>query len=97
MGLFDFFKDYFKNTSETTSIEINPANGLPMVDGILDVEGNVYGCSSNFAPIDHFTDDITRQSSCCDTNNDISTSLFNDDWCENGSIGDDSFGSCFSE
>ncbi len=97
MRLFHFFKGLFGNTTETTSIEINPASGLPMAGEMFDSEGNVYGSSSSFDSIHHCTDNITTRSSFCNMNNDISTSLLNDDWCGGSGINDDSFGSCFSD
>ncbi|QEP44153.1 hypothetical protein D5085_14100 [Ectothiorhodospiraceae bacterium BW-2] len=37
-----------------SGIEINPANGLPMVDGVgsVDIEGNPYGFDSSFSDSD---------------------------------------------
>lgn len=34
------------------SFDINPASGLPMADGCLDVGGNIYGTSSNWLDSD---------------------------------------------
>lgn len=92
MRLFHFFKGLFGNTTETTSIEINPANGLPTAGEIFD---SAYGSSSSFDQIYYCTDNITTRSSFCDMNTEISTNLFNDDWCGGSGINDDSFGSCF--
>ncbi|EKF67007.1 hypothetical protein B194_5409 [Serratia plymuthica A30] len=40
---------------ESEGPSFNPANGLPMIDGIMDVQGNVFGTNSaeNFTGIDH--------------------------------------------
>ncbi|SDN62724.1 hypothetical protein [Vreelandella arcis] len=42
-------KNYSLNTSDIDTCDhpnINPANGLPMlIDGIIDIEGNLYGSS----------------------------------------------------
>lgn len=46
--MFRFFKDIFSAFTETKSIEINPANGLPMFENShIDVEGNDYGFSND--------------------------------------------------
>jgi hypothetical protein len=56
MGLFDWFSDSTSSIGETSltlhestfadDFAVNPANGLPMLDGIgsVDVEGNPFGC-----------------------------------------------------
>ena len=56
MGLFDWFSDFTSFSGSVWSadqgcdfandFEVNPANGLPMVDGIgsVDVAGNPFGC-----------------------------------------------------
>jgi hypothetical protein len=48
MGSDPVFQDLFESgaiSSPQSFMEINPANGLPMIDGIggIDVVGNVYG------------------------------------------------------
>lgn len=46
--MFSFFKDIFSAFTETKSVEVNPANGLPMIENSqIDVGGNFFGCSND--------------------------------------------------
>lgn len=60
MGIFSFFSNLFSGSNgadvtsvghsaldHSTGLDINPANGLPMMDSIMDVGGNVYGTDHN--------------------------------------------------
>lgn len=59
---------------------INPANGLPMVNCAIDIEGNPYGTDSS-------SDDAF-------INNSMSTSIdSNDDWMNDSFINDDNWSS----
>ncbi len=40
------------------SFDVNPATGLPMMDGITDVDGNTYGFSDNDSFSHHSMDDF---------------------------------------
>lgn len=53
MSIFGWFFDYFNTELEVAnkpSMDINPANGLPMTNGIgsIDVAGNIYGTDSSY-------------------------------------------------
>ncbi len=61
MGIFkNLFGDWFGNDGP----EINPANGLPMMDDSgIDIEGNPFGTDSNdFGNSDIFSDDGSNNS-----------------------------------
>lgn len=46
--MFSFFKDIFSAMTEMKTIELNPANGLPMIeDTQIDVGGNFFGFSND--------------------------------------------------
>jgi hypothetical protein len=46
--MFSFFKDILTALTETKSMEVNPANGLPMIeDTQIDVAGNFFGFSND--------------------------------------------------
>ena len=49
MSLFGFLGNLFalNNEPSTTGTDINPANGLPMIDSSTDVKGNPYGTDFN--------------------------------------------------
>jgi len=64
--MFDFFKDIFIDNSDT-----NPANGLPMIDSSIDIEGNIYGTDLN-------NDDLF--SSSCFDDDLFSSNCFDDDF-----------------
>lgn len=53
--------------------DINPATGLPMLDGCIDVAGNMYGCSNDDLDLG-VSDDLS------DAFIDDSFSSFSDDW-----------------
>jgi hypothetical protein len=76
MSLFDWFSESLGFSREislsqhedlfTDDFTVNPANGLPMIDGIgsVDVEGNPFGCDFSHESISSF------DSSSMDFNND---------------------------
>lgn len=48
MSLFGWFNSIFEMGAPTTGVDINPATGLPIVDGTtLDLAGNEFGCSDS--------------------------------------------------
>ncbi len=49
MSLFGFLGNLFSLNSDqpTTGTDINPANGLPMIDSSIDVKGNPWGTDLN--------------------------------------------------
>ncbi len=49
MSLFGFLGNLFSlnNEQPTIGTDINPANGLPMIDSSVDVKGNPYGTDFN--------------------------------------------------
>ena len=49
MSLFGFLGNLFSlnNDQPTTGTDINPANGLPMIDSSIDVKGNPWGTDLN--------------------------------------------------
>lgn len=49
MSLFGFLGNFFSLNNEppTAGTDINPANGLPMIDSNIDVKGNPYGTDIN--------------------------------------------------
>jgi len=57
MGFFDFFTDDNDDINndilDTSTSDINPGSGLPMLNDVIDIEGNVYGTNSS----DDFLDD----------------------------------------
>lgn len=46
MSLFDFLENLFSDTESHVN-DINPANGLPMIDDSIDVNGNPFGTDFN--------------------------------------------------
>ncbi|GLP94706.1 hypothetical protein [Paraferrimonas sedimenticola] len=73
MGIFNWLSDVFGDSSSATSSvddnAINPANGLPMVDGTggVDVEGNPYGTDSSHDLMDSSMNDSLGTSSFDDS------------------------------
>ncbi len=65
MSLFGFLGNFFSLNSDsqthtTTGTDVNPVNGLPMIDDNIDVNGNPYGAdlndfSSSFSSQDDFS------------------------------------------
>ena len=66
------------SNSGSSSIEFNPANGLPMFDDMTDMHGNLYGSTS--------VDDLMGHGSAFDDS--ITDSLFDDSF-NNCTLGDD--------
>ena len=64
----------FMDSDESSTCDINPANGLPMI-GCLDIEGNAYGTDST-----HWDDTISIDNSSLfeDTFSTDSSSMFDD-------------------
>ena len=57
MSLFSWFGALFESVTPSAGVEINPASGLPLIEGTtLDVTGNEFGCS----------DTTNLPSPCCD-------------------------------
>lgn len=93
MGIFNWLSNtIFSSTSESadtstdfpdsSSININPASGLPMVgdSGGIDVAGNIYGsndtaltCENDFHQVDSSAIDFSNDFGC---SFDIGTSMF---------------------
>jgi hypothetical protein len=99
MGIFTWLSNtIFSSTSESvdtstslpnsSSVDINPASGLPMIGdaGGVDVAGNIYGskdttliCENNFFQVDSPPIDFSNDFSCSfdsDCSFDIGTSMF---------------------
>lgn len=55
MNLFkSLFDTMFSNNSTGPLLEINPANGLPMIENShIDVQGNLYGTDNNTSHSSH--------------------------------------------
>ncbi|HEX8555523.1 MAG TPA: hypothetical protein VF695_12510 [Sphingomonas sp.] len=47
MGLRSFFADLFSRLTPSSGPEVNPATGLPMLDGGVDVQGSPYGTDAH--------------------------------------------------
>lgn len=92
-GLFDDSSTGFESTTDSVSeqIEINPANGFPMIGGIggVDVEGNPYGLGSHFDDFGVGIDTIdTGLNDCGSSTMDVFDSDTSSSW-------DDSFSTDF--
>lgn len=46
MKILTFFNGLFQH-EQNIATDINPANGLPLIDGVIDVCGNVFGNSGD--------------------------------------------------
>ena len=69
--------DWFLNSDNDISTNsINPANGLPMINDTIDIEGNIFGTDSSDTEI--FSNDDLFETSAFDDDL-FDTSLFNDD------------------
>lgn len=94
MGFFSNLFDWDTQShdhSEVETTEINPASGLPMIDGIgsVDLEGNPFGTDSNAT--DFLEDTFSCSDSLFDNDFSCSASLFDDDFSCSDSLFDDDF------
>jgi len=71
------FMDWFLNSdNDTFTNNINPANGLPMINDTIDIEGNVFGTDSSDTEI--FSNNDMFDSSSTFDDNIFETSMFDD-------------------
>ena len=77
MSLFGFLGNFFSLNSDsqthtTTGTDVNPTNGLPMINDSIDVNGNPYGTDlndfySSFSSQDNFSNFDDLQNLITDT------------------------------
>lgn len=105
MSLLGFFGNLFSlnnaEQSQTTGADVNPANGLPMIDDNIDVAGNPYGTDlndfySSFSLQDNFDDhlDISSQNDFGSFDDHASNSSFDNcgGFDDHNNFGGSSFG-----